>query len=97
MEEDYTLHKFRIWHMDIIWWGALPQYIADHLYFATFQVKLWSRSNAYNFSIDGCIETTASLIKTKIPKFEQKEKCYPYLSTPPLGQNMTQGQFLSGV
>ena len=25
------------------------------------------------------------------------KKSYPYLPTPPLGQDMTQGQFLSGV
>ena len=24
-------------------------------------------------------------------------RVYPYLSTPPVGQDMTQGQFLSGV
>ena len=31
------------------------------------------------------------------PSLKQNFIAYPYLPTPPLGQDMTQGQFLSGV
>ena len=34
----------------------------------------------------------------KLPDFHSFSLCpYPYLPTPPLGQDMTHGQFLSGV
>ena len=37
------------------------------------------------------------MLLNKESRKQETKKHWPYLPTPPLGQDMTQGQFLSGV
>ena len=48
-------------------------------------------------SVDASIQRLEDYIEKTKEDWLQPSQTLPYLPTPPLGQDMTQGQFLSGV
>ena len=105
MEQRSNLHSPYFQNWNFITRCCLVSYLGPLPFFGERQEEVLLLCKGYS----QCILNVTDMVNDRVQLFEQllihysmienseAKNVYTYLPTPPLGQDMTQGQFLSGV